>query len=768
MKKLSFLIAALLVSMFATSQRAGEFGQALDHKTFIQNAFEVTSPYNLPDFREVLGHDSLNMRFVGNWGQGSSYSVLAAENENILFLGAGASVKIMDVSDLQNPVQLSVLNARALVDAMYYDAENHLLCLAAYFNGIEIWDVSDFENPYRVGQASTNGLPRGGIFKKGNYVFAVTVVDGIQVFDVSSLPIVSLVATGNIPGSQLSWNSAMWDNHIFVANGSGGCKVVDITDPLNPQYVKTIPGNCTGIDVLDDRAYVVSYQNTLTIHDVSDLQNISQLGQTTSSGYLNRIKVIGDYAYVASQTTNPGGGMKVFDVSDPTMPTELGTLEDYARHICGNTNFVATAGGGAGCDIFDITDLAAPLLASQQALPWDCWGLGVSGEYAYTGSNGFRIIDANNPSNPWQCGYDETNGQLARVSGNIAVYCPESAGGSNPVSFFDISDKTNPQLLGQKVCPAMTYSIDLSGNLAYIACWWDGVRVIDFSDPANPTFVAHMHGWVNGAVPGEEFCYAQAVEVQGNYCYILDYGPFEDDDTKGIYIFDVSDIANPVLINRYKNYQGEGDDFAVMGDYAYIADKLGGMGITSISDPSVPINLGYCNLPDAPTGIAVQGQHAYISDYINGGIQVVDVSDPASPFVSAFYKQSGCFAMQVALSGSLVYIADGPAGIGIYDHYVVTDVGNEQYAQESLAVSCFPNPMDKYATASFFIENPGTVKLELIDQSGRLIQILGNRYCNYGENKISFSVDREVVKPGLYFIKIYQANDIAWLKVIIR
>jgi hypothetical protein len=768
MKKFYFLLALILISSLAIAQRAGEFGQTPDSKTFTQNALEVASPFNQPDFREILGHDSLNMRFVGNWGQGSSYNLLAAENEEILFLGAGAAVKIMDVSDLAYPVQLSVLNARALVDAIFYDAENHLLCLAAYFNGIEIWDVSDYENPQRVGQASTNGLPRGGIFKQGDYVFAVTVVDGVQVFDVSSLPIVSLVATGTIPGSQLSWNAAMWGNHIFVANGSGGCKVIDISDPLNPLYIKTIPGNCTGIDVLNGKAYVVSYQNTLTIHDVSDLQNIIQLGQTTCSGYLNKVKVIGDYAYVASQTTNPGGGMKVFDVSDPATPVELETLEDYARHICGNASFVATAGGGAGCDIFDIAVPAEPVLASQEKLPWDCWGLGVDGDFTYTGSNGFRIIDASNPSKPWQCGYDETNGQLAKISEDIAVFCPESAGGSNPVSFFDISDKTNPQLLGQKVCPAMTYSIDLVGTLAYIACWWDGVRVIDFSDPANPTFVAHLHGWVNGAIPGDEYCYAQAVEVQGDLCYILDYGPFPDDDTKGIYIFDVSDISNPVLINRFKDYQGEGDDFAVEGDFAYIADKLGGMAITSIADPMMPFNLGYCNLPDSPTGIEMQGQHAYISDYINGGVQVVDVSNPSSPFVSAFYKQSGCFAMQVALSGSLVYIADGPAGIGIYDHYVVTGIENKNSLQQASTLSCFPNPVDKHTNVTFTLENASEVQIELFDLSGRFVRVLAKRHCLSGENSISVNFSNESLMPGLYFIKLNTIDGAEWLKVIVK
>ncbi len=47
----------------------------------------------------------------------------------------------------------------------------------------------------------------------------------------------------------------------------------------------------------------------------------------------------------------------------------------------------------------------------------DCWGVGTQGDYAFTGSNGFRIIDPNDLSSQFQYGYDETKGQLASSQG---------------------------------------------------------------------------------------------------------------------------------------------------------------------------------------------------------------------------------------------------------------------------------------------------------------------------------------------------------------
>ena len=137
------------------------------------------------NLREPIEFDSSWVSFEGNWPFGYCYSLSACEEENLIFVGSGAGVKVTDVSEPGNPVVLSEIRARSLVDASYYDASIHRLYLAAYFSGVEIWDLSDVNNPVFMSRCPTEPYPRAGIYASGDYVFAATVSNGLRVLDVS-------------------------------------------------------------------------------------------------------------------------------------------------------------------------------------------------------------------------------------------------------------------------------------------------------------------------------------------------------------------------------------------------------------------------------------------------------------------------------------------------------------------------------------------------------------------------------------------------------
>jgi len=68
--------------------------------------------------------DSLNVRFMGNWPFGNPYNVAYDSVRNLAFLGSGAGVYILDISDPSNPVKLSEsLHSREFILwELFYDA----------------------------------------------------------------------------------------------------------------------------------------------------------------------------------------------------------------------------------------------------------------------------------------------------------------------------------------------------------------------------------------------------------------------------------------------------------------------------------------------------------------------------------------------------------------------------------------------------------------------------------------------------------------------
>ena len=64
------------------------------------------------------------------------------------------------------------------------------------------------------------------------------------------------------------------------------------------------------------------------------------------------------------------------------------------------------------------------------------------------------------------------------------------------------------------------------------------------------------------------------------------------------------------------------------------------------------------------SSVAVAGAYAYVADR-EGGLRVVDVSNPAAPVEVGFHDTPG-EAYSVAESGGYVHLADGSAGLAVF------------------------------------------------------------------------------------------------------
>jgi hypothetical protein len=755
MKKLYILVSlGILSAISGYAQNSSPASCQPLETQGIQNSARQPILRDAPNF----GFDSLNVSYQGSWGFGQSFSISSDVTGNIVFIGSGAGVIILDVTIPSNPVKLSEISARGLVDAIYFDEAANRLYFCAYFAGFEIWDVSDIAAPVRLGGGPTEGLPRGGIFANGNYVYVVTVADGVQVFDVTDPT--APVNTGNCPlsATNFAWNSAKSGDLIFVAIGNGGLKVVDVSDPSDPHIAGSHSYQATGVWVAGGYAYTVVYNFGLRVLDISDLSNITQAGYCQIPGSPSRVQVLGDYAYIGNSTTDVGGGINVVDVSTPSAPQLITTYAGYASYITVHGSVLSYTGMTFPCNILDISDPASPVFASSYKLPIFTSDLEVNGNYAYTGNNGFRVFDITDKSHPVQVGYDSTDGAIARLAGDKAVFIRESMTANNPVMIMDVSDPAQPGLLGQYMAPVMTNDLEVRDHFAFVACWWDGFRVVDFQDPANPVLVAHKMGWVQNAVPGVDFCYVQALDIEGNYIYLIDYEPFPAEDTRGLYILDITDPVNPVFVSRFTDFISGGYDIDVVGDFAYVADMNGGVEVIDVTDKQAPVARGYISLPDGANAIKAAENHAFVADYINGGVQVVNVTDPDNLVIDGYYAPSGCFALGVNVQGSDIFISDGAGGFQIYNTTLVTGI-SQQAPPAEFSSSAYPNPFTDHVRITIDKQADPGCGLSIYDASGRLIATLLSTRESEGSViydwvvKSGYGTDAH---PGLYY---YRTNS---------
>jgi hypothetical protein len=176
-----------------------------------------------------------------------------------------------------------------------------------------------------------------------------------------------------------------------------------------------------------------------------------------------------------------------------------------------------------------------------------------------------------------------------------------------------------------------------------VADYDGGLRVVDVSDPANPTELGFYDA------PG----HAYGVYVSGSTAYVAHYDG-------GLRVVDVSDPANPTEVGYYDT-PGNAEGVYVSGSTAYLAGAYRGLRVVDVSDPANPAEVGYYDTPGNAEGVYVSGSTAYVADY-DGGLRVVDVSDPANPTGVGYYGTPG-WATGVYVSGSYAYVADGGGGL---------------------------------------------------------------------------------------------------------
>jgi len=518
-----------------------------------------------------------------------------------------------------------------------------------------LFSTTDAQNVEFVGHIGGAAL---AVAVQGDYAY-IGAGPRLTILDISN-PASPTVVGKTLPLPDIVHDVAVVGSYAYVADGSAGLRVVDISTPVNPAEVGfyDTPGGANGVAVAGGYAYVVGdsghpdYIGGLRVVDVSTPANPTEVGFYDTPGSASGVAVAGGYAYVADAR----GGLRVVDVSTPFDPTEVGFYDTpgraYGVAVAGGYAYVAD--WNAGLRVVDVSEPSNPTEVGFYDTPGYAERVAVAGGYAYVADGygggyygGLRVVDVSVPANPTEVGYYDTPGYArgVAVAGGYAYVADYGAG----LRVVDVSTPSNPTEVGFYDTPGYAERVAVAGGYAYVADHDAGLRVVDVSTPSNPTEVGFYY------TPG----YAYGVAVAGGYAYVADWNA-------GLRVVDVSEPSNPTEVGFYDT-PGIAYGVAVAGGYAYVANGHAGLRVVDVSTPSNPTEVGFYDTPGYAYGVAVAGGYAYVADgygggYYYGGLRVVDVSVPANPTEVGYYDTPGS-AHDVAVAGGYAYVADEYAGL---------------------------------------------------------------------------------------------------------
>lgn len=214
-------------------------------------------------------------------------------------------------------------------------------------------------------------------------------------------------------------------------------------------------------------------------------------------------------------------GLKLYDVSDPARPKRIGTYSTYffESAIVVHDDMAYVAGGIGGVEIVDISNPRRPGLVWRKELS-EVRGVHVDDDYLYVadGNDGFRIYSLRGKL-PEEVSVLDTPGWNCDcfVIGDTAYL----ADGGHGLKVADISDRSNPRLLGAIDLGTIVREIHALPGMVFVAAHTRGLMAIDVTDPGHPAIAAHYRTVDD----------ARGVYTDGRFVYLAS-------GSGGLYIFE--------------------------------------------------------------------------------------------------------------------------------------------------------------------------------------------------------------------------------------
>lgn len=267
----------------------------------------------------------------------------------------------------------------------------HYVYLANLPDGLRIYDVSDPGNPVNIYHTNNAGGDSADVFVSGHYAYLANLPDGLRIYDISNPSNTVQVAHFNTNGYTPT-SVTVTNGYAYVATGSD-FEIVNVTNPSAPSLVtgRVLQSDMPQLDVSGNYIFLAGQAQGLIVYDASNLASPVMVGQLNNKGSANWVTISGSYAYVANGTD----GLRVDSITNPASPVNVGHVltggNTWGVAVANQYAFVAQSSGIA---VVDVSDPAQPVSVGSATTSVQAFGLGVSGDFIYVANStdGLRIF----------------------------------------------------------------------------------------------------------------------------------------------------------------------------------------------------------------------------------------------------------------------------------------------------------------------------------------------------------------------------------------
>lgn len=279
------------------------------------------------------------------------------------------------------------------------------------------------------------------------------------------------------------WGLAVNGHEYAIVGSTAGTHFIDVTDPTQPYEAHFVAGNFQGGGVIhrdyhDYNGYLYAVcdegQSTLQIISLSGLPDAVEVvynsGQLIRRSHNIFIDSTSAKLYALTTADNQLGfaPIRIFDISNPTEPVNLGSYSNFGGLQAGHVH-----------DAYVRNDIA----------------------FLNCGNDGFALVDFSDPANPQTLstltdypfrGYNHSGW----LTDNAQFYYMADETHSADIKVIDVSNPCEVEVVGTFDAEvdnpfSIPHNQIVACNYLYVSYYYDGLVVYDISDPANPERVLY-------------------------------------------------------------------------------------------------------------------------------------------------------------------------------------------------------------------------------------------------------------------------------------
>lgn len=243
-----------------------------------------------------------------------------------------------------------------------------------------------------------------------------------------------------------------------------------------------------------------------------------------------------------------------------------------------------------------------------------------------------QIIDMRSLPERIEVTYDQKD--IFRTAHNIFIdttaaklYALAARGDSNgytPLRTFDISNPTNPVVLGDYnnfggIMPSHVHDAYVDNNIAFLNLGNDGMAIVDFTDDANPLTLSTVTEY-----PSRGYNHSGWISTDCSTYYLGDENHGFD-----LKVLDITDLCEPEIGLTFnaevENPTSITHNQVVACNYLYVSYYYDGLRIYDISDPAAPKLVRYFDTYSPPNGTQYRGAWGVYPFLPSGNVLVSDM-----------------------------------------------------------------------------------------------------------------------------------------------